>query len=129
MKPRFTIRVLLILTACLAAFCYWRDRPRQIANQFVAAIESGDYKLAESMFKTHYSALTTMPPPRPPYWVADPLGQGPSDWFAGRYPLRVYGWAIDVSVACYMNATATGIEPVGKWHVTPQVSPRPAAGR
>ena len=42
MRVRFSLRGLLIVTALLAAFCYWRDRPRQIANQFVAAFESKD---------------------------------------------------------------------------------------
>jgi hypothetical protein len=37
--PRFSLRALILLTALLAGFCYWRDRPRQMANRFVAAIE------------------------------------------------------------------------------------------
>src|SRR5687768_15626197 len=48
--PRFSLRGLLLLTAFVAVFCYWRDRSRQIANWFVAAIEAGEYELAESMF-------------------------------------------------------------------------------
>ncbi len=50
MKPRISLRGLLVLTTCLAAVCWWRDRPRQIANRFVAAIEAGDYEAADAMF-------------------------------------------------------------------------------
>ena len=45
MKPRISLRGLLIFTAIVATFCYWRDRPRQIANRFVAAIEAGDLSM------------------------------------------------------------------------------------
>jgi hypothetical protein len=51
MTPRISIRGLLFLTALVAAFCYWRDRPRQIANRLVAAIEAGDYELADALFR------------------------------------------------------------------------------
>jgi hypothetical protein len=40
--PRFSLRGLLLLTAIVAALGYWRDRPRQIANQFTAALEAKD---------------------------------------------------------------------------------------
>jgi hypothetical protein len=51
-RPRISLRGLLILTALLAAFCYWRDRPRQVANRFVAAIEAGDYRAAEAILSS-----------------------------------------------------------------------------
>lgn len=50
MKLRFSLRKLLLLTACLAAFCYWRDRPRQIADRFVAAVDARDRGLTDSLF-------------------------------------------------------------------------------
>ena len=42
MRVRISIRGLFIITALMAAFCYWRDRPRQMANRFVRAIEARD---------------------------------------------------------------------------------------
>jgi hypothetical protein len=95
--PRFSLRGLLILTASLAAFCYWRDRPRQVAKRFVAAVEAGDYKLAEAMLDEKASIGSTVfdlrPPPRllrdastkPLKWTVVENGQTFGDWLTGRY--------------------------------------------
>ncbi len=55
--PRFSLRGLLLLTAAVAALGYWRDRPRQMANRFVALIEAGDYRAAEAMFGERVAVL------------------------------------------------------------------------
>ena len=67
MHPRFSIRTLLILTALVAAVCYWWiARPTIVANRFAAAVEGGEFVAAESMaaesetlslFKTMFSTL------------------------------------------------------------------------
>ncbi len=50
MKLRFSLRTLLILMTCAAALCWWRDRPRRLADQFVEAVEAGRYEAADSLF-------------------------------------------------------------------------------
>ncbi len=49
MKLRFSLRTMLILMTCAAALCWWRDRPRRMADQFVDAIEAGDFEAAKAM--------------------------------------------------------------------------------
>lgn len=50
MKLRFSLRTLLIFMTCAAALCWWRDRPRRMADRFVEAIESGRLEAADAMF-------------------------------------------------------------------------------
>jgi hypothetical protein len=50
MRPRFSLRWLLLLTALVAAVCYWWiARPTNVANRFAAAIDSADYAAAQGM--------------------------------------------------------------------------------
>jgi hypothetical protein len=67
MRPRFSLRWLLIFTAAVAVACYWWiARPTITANRFAAAVEQGEFAAAESMasdsetqtlFKTMFSTL------------------------------------------------------------------------
>jgi hypothetical protein len=41
-RPRFSLRGLLVFTTLLSMLCYWRDRPRWLANRFVTVIEHHD---------------------------------------------------------------------------------------
>jgi hypothetical protein len=42
MRPRFSLRTLLVLTALVAAGCYWWiARPTAVAERFIAAIKNG----------------------------------------------------------------------------------------
>ena len=51
MRPRFSIRTLLVLTALAAAACYWWiSAPTQVALRFKQAVESADYRSANAMF-------------------------------------------------------------------------------
>jgi hypothetical protein len=91
MRMRVSIRGLFIITALIAAFCYWRDRPRQIANRFVKAIEARDQAALDRLVKddrrtddvfslfgnsaTDASALRE--------------GQTISDWMKGGVPAEV----------------------------------------
>jgi hypothetical protein len=116
--PRFSLRGLLLLTACLAIFCYWRDRPRQVAKRFAAAVEAGDFQAAEAMFTIkddHFPKL----PPASPHWKALPIKSTWQDWLAGRCVVRVSNSLQRNSIACYMHVTATGIRQTGMWHVAP----------
>ena len=50
MRPRFSLRVLLAVTALAAAFCYWWVAwPTVVATRFVEAENSGDYVAADRM--------------------------------------------------------------------------------
>jgi hypothetical protein len=51
MRPRFSIRKLLVLTGLLAAACYWWvARPTIVAEQFVSAVNSNDQVAAKAMY-------------------------------------------------------------------------------
>src|SRR5262245_1142029 len=86
-RPRFSLRTLLILTALLAAFCYYRDRPRQVANRFIAAIEAGHYRAAEAVFGERVGLAN---PPKGGTWVAEREKQSVDDWLHGRCYIRMY---------------------------------------
>jgi hypothetical protein len=47
---RFSLKSLLLLTTIAAAACYWTLLPTFHARRFAAAIQSGDYDAAESLF-------------------------------------------------------------------------------
>ena len=49
MKLRFSLRTMMILVTCAAALCWWRDRPRRLAERFVEAVEAGRYEAADAM--------------------------------------------------------------------------------
>jgi hypothetical protein len=52
MRPRFSLRWLLILTALTAFACYgWFVRPTVLANQFVTAIDRRDIDSIDSMWR------------------------------------------------------------------------------
>src|SRR3954470_18705017 len=58
MRPRFSLRTLLIFTTALAFFCYyWVIRPTQNAKQFVRAVNAEDYTTADQLTR-HASDLT-----------------------------------------------------------------------
>ena len=60
LRPRFSLRTLLVLTVILAAACYWWiARPTMIANRFIAAIDQGhDYTAADAWFAAGESTLS-----------------------------------------------------------------------
>ena len=58
MRPRFSLRTLLIITTLIALCCYyWVIRPTQTAKQFVRAVNSEDYATADKL-TWHTSDLT-----------------------------------------------------------------------
>jgi hypothetical protein len=51
MRPRFRLRTLLILTALVAAGCYWWiARPTIVAERFKFALEHGDFATASDLW-------------------------------------------------------------------------------
>lgn len=113
-RPRFSLRTLLILTACLAACCYWRDRPRRVANQLEALIDAREYVAVRSMYT--------------PAWHPMKVGFGPAgewrvvhrpqtamDWLAGRYYVSVNSKVSrsGFSTAWPMLVTSDGIAVAG----------------
>jgi hypothetical protein len=51
MRPRFSLRRLLLFTALVAAACYWWiARPTNTAKRFVAAVNCGDFAAAQTLF-------------------------------------------------------------------------------
>jgi hypothetical protein len=50
MRPRFSLRRLLIFTAVVAAGCYWWiARPTNVANRFRSALAAQDFEAAERL--------------------------------------------------------------------------------
>ena len=112
-RPRFSLRGLLITTALLAGFCYWRNLPRQNAKRFVALIEAGDDAAVQTMF--------TKGPPRPGtnrrtvgYWIARQKPQSVADWFAGRCFVDAYRHSHG-DLADRVKVSAVGVEVVDSW--------------
>ena len=125
MKLRFSLRGLLLLTVCLAVFLYWRDRPRQIANRYVAAIEAGDYKLADSMVDNQWVGVTHKPADMDA-WKALRKEQLATDWLRGRCYVYVTGDLARFRFSHQIVATATGMQTVDIWRIvhTSNVPPR-----
>lgn len=61
-RPRFSLRTLLIVTAAVAAFGWWREQPRKTAERFVAAIEAGRYGEADELLTDADDPLTSIKP-------------------------------------------------------------------
>jgi hypothetical protein len=86
-RPRFSLRGLLLLTVALAAFCWYRDLPRQYAIRFAALREAGEHKAASQLIVGHegHSAQKKLhAPARMPDWKVASLKQTPKDWLLGR---------------------------------------------
>jgi hypothetical protein len=114
--PRFSLRSWLILTACLAAFLYWRDRPRQMANRFVALMEAGDYLAAKAMFGEQVGRWNK--PLIMDEWKAFRKRQSAADWLRGRCYVSIIGNRDEWRYVSLVVATATGMRPVGDWQIT-----------
>ncbi|MAT70822.1 MAG: hypothetical protein CMJ58_15005 [Planctomycetaceae bacterium] len=52
MKPRFSLKLLLMAVTATALFCYWRTRPAAISHRFVEAAAKGDYATADQLLIT-----------------------------------------------------------------------------
>ena len=85
-KPRFSLRSLLGLAVLVALAGYWRDRPRQNANHFIALIEAGHYSAAEAMFGEPDIGIASRPNDFGE-WQVRRGRQSPTVWLRGRYPL------------------------------------------
>lgn len=86
MKLRFSLRTMLILVTCVAALCWWRDRPRRLAVQFADAIEAGRYDEADAMvvepMRREIAAFVTQDDRN--RIDAQRERQSPADWLRGR---------------------------------------------
>src|SRR5947208_2496467 len=51
MRLRYSIRVLLLATAIVAAGCYWLMLPTIMAKRFIRAVDTADYALADNCFR------------------------------------------------------------------------------
>ncbi|MCA9234541.1 MAG: hypothetical protein KDA44_03685 [Planctomycetales bacterium] len=51
MKPRFSLKLLMIGVTTMALVCFWRTRPAANAKQFAAMIEAGDFAGADQLLQ------------------------------------------------------------------------------
>src|SRR5262245_4175976 len=114
-RPRFTLRALFILTGLLAAFCYWRDRPRQVANRFIALIEAGDYQAAEAMFGGKRVGISNVPAGMSDV-KASRKRQSAADWLWGQCYVNFTGTVGNDDYLLPSIATATGMQ-AGNWRL------------
>jgi len=59
MRPRFSLRSLLILLTFAALACAWLVIPSRNAEQLVNAIDEGDYSAADDLFRGRHKVLQT----------------------------------------------------------------------
>jgi hypothetical protein len=105
-RPRFSLRGLLLLTALVAGFCWYRDLPRQEAARFSAAVNGRDFAAAEALLTLRYRGIQDRPLLNS-YLKAETLG--PPGWRA-NYRLVLLStnnqdWTL------MMKVTAAGVEP------------------
>jgi hypothetical protein len=86
MRLRFSLRAMLAAVAIAALVCLWRDRPRRMAERFVAAVEAKRYAEADGL------TIQADGPIIEPFLKRDDrnrvkaerLPQSAADWLAGR---------------------------------------------
>jgi hypothetical protein len=116
-RHRFSVRRLLVLAMLVAVAGYWRDLPRQNAKRFAALINAGDYSAAEAMFGDRVGISN--PPTFFYKFKVELLGQSPSDWLRGQYPMSVTADLPGGDVyALFAEATATGVTHSAQWNLT-----------
>jgi hypothetical protein len=106
-RPRFSLRGLLLLTVAVAAVCWYRDLPRQNANQFAVAIRRGHLDDAHALLTARFSAVTPQRALRHLHRV-EVKSQTPADWFYGN--CFIEAWTKVHPKALPMRATAAGVE-------------------
>lgn len=117
MRLRISLRGLLVLTACVAVACWWLDRPRQVMDRFVAAVEAGDYNAVRSMIDVdHASPRIRLPDefadqgPRLPYkWGISRREPTILDWLQGRRRISVSQLNGPAGCSNTLIVTASGI--------------------
>src|SRR5687768_7706122 len=104
MRPRFSLRGLLLLTVAVAGICWYRDLPRQNANVFVLAVNARDYVAAGELISGRYSSIQARPALEN-YSLARVQPQSTFDWLTGRCYVHLStedpGWTM------MMQATAS----------------------
>jgi hypothetical protein len=108
MKLRFSLRVLLLFTAAVAALGYWRHRPRVLAEHFADALAAGDYRQANSLLLNPQDALAGDGDLEAEFW-ARPLPQTFEEWFAGKCRVEFIGKGTAFGRDGTATATARGI--------------------
>jgi hypothetical protein len=57
MKLRFSLGGLLLATTLIGVACFWRGRPRSVAEEFASAVAAGDFAAADAMFHRKEDSL------------------------------------------------------------------------
>ena len=79
MRPRFSIRTLLILTGVVATACWWIVRPSIVAQRFVAAIDQNNFASIDAMWSG---------PKLVDIYRIESLNSGQMDWRIRALPER-----------------------------------------
>lgn len=86
MKPRFSLKLLLIAVTVVAVFCCWRMQPARTAAAFRQTVERGDNERARKMICDD-RCIRAYERDAPTYWTdahAAFQEQSLIDWLAGR---------------------------------------------
>jgi hypothetical protein len=113
MKLQFSLRVMLILTAAVAAFCWQREQPRKVAKRFVQAVESRQFAEADGLFvdPRHRFAKQFMEDSRNQIAVTRSK-QTFLEWLLGRCRVLVHledYRGLGASISTHMIATSRGL--------------------
>jgi hypothetical protein len=114
MKLRFSLRTMLILVTLVAALCWWRDRPRRLADHFVEAVEAGRYEAADSLFSDsgQRSIVEFMERDDRNRIHAKRKPQSPSEWLKGQCGVALtlvdFG-GLGGDIVVHMQATSHGM--------------------
>jgi hypothetical protein len=130
MRPRFSLRTLLILTALAAAACYWFVAPTLTARQFIAAMNRDDFGKALAMcsgekkqefssaLDDHSSRVATgsarmLPPTWRELWRRSRRLEVRLSRIRHGAPAYVLGGS---GVEIYFRCTSNRIEPIFIWY-------------
>ena len=105
----YSMRALLVLMTCVAAFLYWRSRPAVIAQRFVSAVENGQFRAADELFiDPEHKFVAELMKPRDGFGgvqAPPPARQTLKQWIFGVCELTLYSGKYGYS----MRVTARGL--------------------
>jgi hypothetical protein len=107
-RPRFSLRGLLLLTACLAVFITVWDRPRRIASRFAAAIEAGDRATADAIYKHGNFSVIDFAQDGSKF-DSHRARQSIGDWLLGRCRVVIFARHDDGTLMAKGNVTHLGM--------------------
>jgi hypothetical protein len=119
MRPRFSLRSLLVVFTLAIVFCVWRDQPRKVANRFVAAVDAQRYAAADALLTNRDEQLVAQFVARDDrnQIGAERLPQSLTEWLSGKCHVAVslkdfQGLGGDIVIHMQADARGMSLGPV-----------------